>query len=314
MDHKRSFYNDQLGWSASPEKAALRLDARQEDGRVSNTFYRKAGDRWEVVDEQSLSGPERGLVWQVWKTAVGDQAFLSFRGVRALDSKVAQLLDQITVYDEQGQAQDGVEGIGYQFLLDGDGAKIFSARLASVGGQIVKSSPISDQGKGAVDDAARVLDQIKEIIRRDGQIVQRAEAGDLSRLGELEQSQIEFSALIQKIEGLAETAINDARPLTAASKSPAEQEEGRAMITNAERIVDEARMLAEVRQDLVDSTKPDRAIAGEIGAGGRMLLYREMARLARQDGHEVETTDDGVRIKIGNRWLVLGEQIELSGQ
>lgn len=314
MQQKRFFLDPGGQWVDQADDSTVRLDSRTERvEQVQNTFYRKNDGRWDVVGEEELNPIERGLVWQVWKTAVNGRAYLAFRGVRAIDRPLESLFKKLTVLNSRGQEVENISQAGYQFLLAAEDAKIFTGRIAKIGGKIIQSNPAPDEALTAIAAAEKALAQIQNVIKEEALIIAESEEGDLSRISEIDNNDNEIDALSIIVEEQANICLANSMPLLLPEKTEEEKKQGRELVARAEAAIDGARMLSEARQ--ISFERPRELVQHDgINGPARLLLARELGRMARQDGYEVKTTTEGVKIKLGERWLEVGEKIELGSE
>ena len=294
---QRSFFNKE--WSDEPEGATLRLDSVVRS-QVVNTVYRKQKNGWQVVDQQELDARERGFVFQCWKTSISEKEFLAFYGYRAIDGEMASLFKDLRPRQVNGEIIKDPLEIGHQFLLNGPDSKKFHTRLTKMGGLIISSSPSNDKAAKLVRACEQTLDKLNQILIADASVVELCENGDFSRSQELQSRSEEVRALSEEINHKSNQALILPEP------GDAQIKERVAAVRQG------ARMMIEARLIMIDQINNRYKRESTVWSDPeKLLLARELGRLAGSQGFEVKTTTDGVKIKIGDQWLTVGQEIAL---
>lgn len=313
----RLYLHPQRGWNTEPEGALLRLDAQMRSrtaAEARNLVLRPDGQGgWAAVSEEtSLSPRERGLVWYGWQTMAEGQPYLAFKGVRVLDSAVAeQLLKDLTIRDEDGNVLDDPAAAGHIWLLSVDDAREFHQRVKAAGGEVHRGDPLPQAALSAADSIDAAQASMDVHTSEDATTLAEARAGDFSGQAAFERRHESVDALMQRARKAHAECERALRPMSLPGRSVAEQAEaatlrGRA-VAALERcgVAHEQREAAEREMAVLAARASGRLATPEIPSA-RLLMFRELGRIAREQGLESQDLPEGVRVRTRYGWLRLG--------
>jgi hypothetical protein len=305
-------------WTDQPDGAVLRLDSSlrrvEVASRGSNRLMRPNGrGGWRpLADERGLSGRERGLVWETWRTAFAGEEHHAFRGVRAVDAAVALLLEGLTVRALDGSVHETPEAAGRVFMLSREDTRQFLLRVKDAGGEVHRAQAVPERAERALVRAQEALGAIERLVAEDRATLDEVRGGDLSGLAALDAR----AAPWRKALGDFNAALTDAReallPLRGGDRTAEELTDLGAFDARATQLRSRADVLAEERESLrADIGRwaahhQGRAPNPALSDAHRELLFREVGRVLQEQGYVVEDCDGGVRVRIKAGWLRLG--------
>lgn len=317
VTRRLSYFHPETGeWNDVRDGATMRIDAKSRSREVfdaRNEFYRRGENgRWDPVHEDDLTAEERGLVWEVWPTSVGGDNFVAFRGVRVLDGRLAEELCQgITIRNEQGQVLESPLRAGLVFLLDREGMKLFSARLKDKGGRAFRGDPAPQGAKAAIARLEHVVGQLERERDVDAGQVEKVRGGDFSAVAAFHTRTKEFLEVFSAVPAEYQQCHRALSHLLSQDRTPGERTRTQELLREARSLRERAQVMREARDadaseiDLLYGEAQGKVRPGPAPAP-RLVAFREIGRLAKSAGHEVENTSQGVRIKLEEKWLTLG--------
>ncbi len=319
----RSYFHQDRGWNDHPDGALLRLDSSvswSERGEAQALFFRRTGanSNWQaVLEPEELEGLQRGLVWETWKTKVGGSEARVFRGIRAIDEDLAQLLfEDIIPLGLDGVALHTPSDAGFLFILKIQDAQEFSRRVIKEQQGSVK--PVAP-GEGLAMTLLGVMKNENDTLRRlrseDADALRRAREKDFSGLPAFKQRNAAALLLFDRFASLGREIDRALAHLRRSERSEEEQ-------LGAELLARESR---QVRQGVLLEREARDAEASEIsylqavalGSAAPLdpALRRgaalEVGLAAQRAGYTVTETEGGIEIKIGSATLKLGPQFEI---
>lgn len=316
----RLYLHENASWDEEAERAIFRLDARLAfaNGRVeaSNQLYRldsKGG--WQAItDEGNLSAVERGLVWITWPTTLQGNHYLSFKGVRVIDSLSLQLLRGLKALSPDGDFLEDPRTAGHVFLLEQADAKIFGIRVKGIGGLIMRGDPIPQNALKALETLHGAVRELKRLQNLDAQTLVEARSANLSGAASFERRASQWRDILKRAQSLEQGERKALIPLTEQGGSTRERSQAKAILKESNKLRALCEALYEERKRLegelarLASSSPAEALSAR-----RTLLFREIGRLAREEGFEVEEIPEGARIHFEQGWLVLGPGVSFEG-
>jgi hypothetical protein len=242
----------------------------------------------------------------------GGQQYLAFKGVRVLDEQIAQLLlEDLTVHNEDGVVLEEREAAGHIFLLDVADAKSFNKRVKNAGGVVHRGDPMPDAARDATESIEKCGAAMEQLTAEDGSAVSEAIADNFSGRSAFERRREPFDTQMQRARAAFDDCERALRPLALPGRSLAEQAQAVAMSERATRAIALCGSLYERRE--AAERELARLIAHAEGGpppeesrAQRLLLLREVGRIARANGLETEETPEGVRVRTRHGWLRLG--------
>lgn len=313
---RRLYLHPQTGWTENPEGAVIRLDAYLSVRQLaeSRNLVRVPDGRggWTVPhDETKLSPVQRGLVWSGWRTMAGGKEYLAFKGVRVVDDEVAKLLDGLTVRAETGARLDNPQSAGHLFLLSVDDAAVFHKRVKDAGGEVLRGTPVPEDVTAAMRTLKQCAEQMRALSEQDEAVLDEARSGDFSGQASFERRHGQYAALMQRARDVHEEGTRALRSLGAPGRSADDQ--ARALSLDVQLSADMGACVTayEQREGLERELARELAMAqGKLtvvaSPAQRLLMFRELGRVAREEGLQVEDTADGVRVQTEFGWLQLG--------
>jgi hypothetical protein len=318
--HAHRLYLGENGWTPNPEGAQLRLDASLRTvvaAQPKNQLHRPDGKGgWiAITQEEGLSAIERGLVWFGWQTAAQGEQYLAFKGVRVLDETViTQLFKDLKVRDEDGQVVESPAGVGHIFLLSIDDARLFHTRVQEAGGQIHRGDPIPNAATVALQSLEKTADALDELGSQDESFLAEARAGDFSGQAAFERRYSEYEKTMQQAMNYFQEGQRALAPLTAPGRSLQDNAHAQALLGRLGFALERCTLIQEQREasekELAELIARSSGILSEREySPARLLMFREMGLIAREQGFQVEDTSEGVRILTQHGWMALGPDI-----
>jgi hypothetical protein len=269
-------------------------------------YVRDPDGSWQPsLDDNGRPGSERGLVWQVWPTAVRGRPFRAFEGVCAIDGELAPaLLEGLHPRDEEGRPLLSL-ACGLRFLLDDEEAKLFVERVAALDGVVQRRRLLtSAQAQDALLRLRGLLAGLLAERELDERCLREAEQGIFVTTADFEQRSERFRAACIQAAELVRGLRRELRQLLSQGRTREERAEARSLLDEAETLAEQVRLHYEDR----DGTACGLALL-EARASGRSLpqgpslartvAFREVARAARESGILVSEEDGVIRLALG---------------
>lgn len=307
---------DPAHWDESPIGASFRVDASYAEKLVPdpvNSVFRFEEGQWILIeDAEEVPTVGRGLEWTIWKTIVGGKEFVACRGLLVVDKSVTLLLAELPVFAEDGSAQKDLLACGQTFLLELDDAKIFSQRVADIGGSIKRGSPAPSEITDAVRECRSIRDQFIDLKVLDDAALNLIRDNDMSELPEFEERGVTYRSLTKKLSQLLRSIDRAVDQLVASGVGRAEQREAEGLYERARElnkeslIVFEERGMAqrEVSKIIHKRERKPKAVSSARQSENRLLISA-IARMATDLGCDVKTVGDGAEITINDQILVI---------
>jgi hypothetical protein len=306
------FHPDRGSWDQDPVAASLRIDNRyviRADGDAQ--LYRADGSGgWTaILDEQGMSGLERGLVFQVWKSQIRGKTAQVFGCLRALDQGLyEQLLHGLQPLDTEGRAVVGPAEI---FALLDSGkesqARVFGERVQALGGSFVKASVGGPAIAAAISELREELAAVEAQRTQDFEHLRDARQGVASAALAHERAGTGFAETLGRLS----RAIELAERLLQAQKVMERSPEERANADDLGRRVAHARERALVARQERDAEAVELALLSKGSKRplppppGAVSAFRELAARAEQSGLAVSEAAGKISIKVGSSTLNL---------
>jgi hypothetical protein len=314
---RRSYLHSGGIWTSDPDGALLRLDAEVEHVlrvEAQNILFEPDPDGgWQPIDEHDRPAVERGLVWQVWQTAVRGKPFRGFEGVCAIDARLAaELLAELQPRDEDGHLIRS-DACGLVFLLDDIDAKAFVERVAAVGGLVQRRRVLAPaQVQESVQRLQALLARLEVERELDLRCLREAREGLFVTAGAFEQrSELYRAGCVQSSE-LLRLIRRELRAQLAQGRGRDERAQARALLEESEALAEQVRLLYEQRDGeaselaLLEARAQGRGPSAQTHLA-RAAAFRELARAARESGILVSDRDGQVRLRLGEGELELCE-------
>lgn len=318
------YFHPETGWDDQAEGAELRLDAsviEHHKVEARNVLYSRdaAGDWRPVTDESKLDGRHRGLVWETWKTAVDGDEYLAFRGVRAVDEKLAtELLHGLAMRDEEGVILTESNQAGRIFLLGSESALEFAKRVKQADGVVLWGLSLPEGMETHLARLNALNGLIEKERAKDRETVAEAELGNFSGIASFERRTKGFLTLASESADVYVSCRRALNQMLAQGKTAGEREQASSTLAQARQARDTIVVAREERDE--DASELARLTGVESGriepstAPALRLAAGTIARSARKAGYEVKEREGVVVIRLPNGTLELGEKFSYKAQ
>jgi hypothetical protein len=302
-------------WSEDPNQAVIRIDSElSSQSKANNSVYCKTERGWQILeDTSSLTGEQRGLIFNISPAIRSGKQLVAFEGVRFIDHELLSHLNALTVYNESGQPVEDIQSLATRFLLDPDDAKKFAKRIKDQGGKINKQkwSELTVAEK-SIQKITDLLHQYHHLSTLDVLFLEQLFSGQQQGKNDFENRGLEQDQI--KKQTISQLNSSKQRLDEAFRQSTSTEEQGDLLILQEKlnQLEKELNSLQAARnrsEEMIArqlNSKGKQSIAIPLAA--KKLLLHDLAELLQENKQQHAVKEQGIEVYFPGLTVVINEQ------